>query len=1074
MEACAASLRNPRRWACRVCDEREDLYLCTSCGFISCGRSVASHAFAHYQSHSAGGAGGHSKALSMVDGCVFDYLSDSFLILDEEAAAADKSRTRRASAVNAEVVYLRSLQQLLKETMEPGHAAAPPPSPPGLEPPGAVGGRSGGAAQRRRPQSLLPTYSAEDEEAQIEADKERTADLKYRGKLLQRAWRGLVAAAAERGTQQQQPPASAARPPAKRMKLAEGAAAVVAAAEPVSAVVAVAPSEGAAVRRSARGAAAAAAAAPAAIVSASPVRVSTSKTLDVVLGQLRPAATPAQQLAAAPAPAPAAAPPAPAPPAAATAKAAKAAKPAKGKQQPVATTGTPSTTGALNRHRLMVPGRCGLTNMGNTCYQNAVVQALAHIRAFREFFLRFHVYAWLDGGAPPQLGSGVEGFTAGPVVPGQKPSRQGSLTSEVPAVGGSQTVGALPPLPPPPPPPMPGRPVLARQPTFAVYDDMVHMELGEGRAGKKKGGAGAGGGGGAAAPAALPAPVLMQSATEGSGATALGTSPDGVPLLSSGAIAALRPAAVGLPGGAAAAAVQSQPPPVSAVPQPDSVRRSRRGGGAAAAEAAPAHAPLASPLPPPLITAASSSVPLPSPLSPTSYPPSAAPALMTVALPRQRVIDSLCLQVSNAIRILYSGRWAAFTPAGLVYAVWKQLPWFAGHRQQDAHEFALSFLDGLHEEAVVGGKREDGKGSEAAGAVAGAGAAPATNTSVVAGSSSSSAPGLVLPPVAVGLAAAPAPAPAKGKRGAAAAATAAAAAPPPSQGKRGTASSAARTTVAAPAAAAAPVEAVVPPSLPLFPPTQRLSSLFHGSTQSTVVCRTCKTVSQRVDPFTILSLDIKRHSDGGKGEAAGAAAAAGRKRGRAGSVVADSAAAAAGAGGTSLLSCLQHKCAMETLEGANAYECEACKNTKQPADHCVRLHRLPRALCLHLARAFLSRGRGMEKIQEHVAFPLTLSRADLAPFVTEAGMEAVVPPAGDDAEADAPLYTLQSVVVHRGRGMDSGHYYTIARDGVDGSWFTFDDRSVHPVLSDADVQAVQAYLLFYEMIGSNAATAEKA
>ncbi len=41
-------------------------------------------------------------------------------------------------------------------------------------------------------------------------------------------------------------------------------------------------------------------------------------------------------------------------------------------------------------------------------------------------------------------------------------------------------------------------------------------------------------------------------------------------------------------------------------------------------------------------------------------------------------------------------------------------------------------------------------------------------------------------------------------------------------------------------------------------------------------------------------------------------------------------------------------------------------------------------------------------------------------------------------------YELRGIVVHSGKTMDSGHYYSIIRDLDSGNWFKFDDRDVTP------------------------------
>lgn len=63
--------------------------------------------------------------------------------------------------------------------------------------------------------------------------------------------------------------------------------------------------------------------------------------------------------------------------------------------------------------------------------------------------------------------------------------------------------------------------------------------------------------------------------------------------------------------------------------------------------------------------------------------------------------------------------------------------------------------------------------------------------------------------------------------------------------------------------------------------------------------------------------------------------------------------------------------------------------------------------------------------------------------------------------SQAQKYDLYAVVQHHGRSMNNGHFTAFARD-IDGSWYHFNDTRVSRC--DAlDVQAAQAYILFYQM-----------
>jgi hypothetical protein len=112
----------------------------------------------------------------------------------------------------------------------------------------------------------------------------------------------------------------------------------------------------------------------------------------------------------------------------------------------------------------------------------------------------------------------------------------------------------------------------------------------------------------------------------------------------------------------AAAALDGSSGPVKAVG-----RRTRHTFSEAATEpvAAAALSSLLSPRPPPPL------VPLPPP-----PPPAVAPD----------PLDTLAVQVSNALRICWSGGWAVLTPSRLLKSVWRSLPQFRSYRQQDSQE----------------------------------------------------------------------------------------------------------------------------------------------------------------------------------------------------------------------------------------------------------------------------------------------------------------------------------------------------------------------------------------------------
>lgn len=194
--------------------------------------------------------------------------------------------------------------------------------------------------------------------------------------------------------------------------------------------------------------------------------------------------------------------------------------------------------------------------------------------------------------------------------------------------------------------------------------------------------------------------------------------------------------------------------------------------------------------------------------------------------------------------------------------------------------------------------------------------------------------------------------------------------------------------------------------------------------------------------------------------------------------------------GPSLLSCIGRLCAPEPLEGDSQYFCDTCKG-KRDATKRLQLHRLPAALVMHVNRAqwgVRSTGR-KEKTQTHVVFPLHLEVDDLRECLSAearaaygvaatsaaihagngrseaaaVGAASAASAAAPPAAATSPRYRLQAVVVHIGRGIDTGHYVAYCYDAPHDTWLLHDDHTVK-VVFPAEVQRAQAYLLVYERL----------
>jgi ubiquitin C-terminal hydrolase len=502
--------------------------------------------------------------------------------------------------------------------------------------------------------------------------------------------------------------------------------------------------------------------------------------------------------------------------------------------------------------------------------------------------------------------------------------------------------------------------------------------------------------------------------------------------------------------------------------------------------------------------------------------------------------ESLVVQTSHAFRLLWSGKWSIFTPAQLVFAVWRCMPQFASYTQQDAQEFFNCFIESLHEEAKGGGARSSASAAfkflpnphltykPSSTAVSGTdNSSPSSslgygswadlvsqlrindlNVDSAPFSPSSQHEDVALPPSSQ-----------------------------PNQGIIKTLYGGDVPSIPVPSTlevvllmekenegksskSTAPISEVneIPhpalSSLPLFPHSRAISKIFDGSTETTVTCGTCHSISTRLESYHCLSLDIHPATSGATTSNInhGVMSLSGRIRkkpsvfvsvptksvkaidtevvvskSRSNSV---SSLANIGAGTLqeevrsrsnsvsqpaftapiipptsvsyspySLLSSLHHLVEEESLQDDTAYDCTVCRS-RQVAKKQTLLSSLPNAWVFHLNRArWAPKGNGRrEKIQLHVSFPLVITWNDIASCLSPSLLKQY------EKESSKLTYNLVAVVCHSGRGMDSGHYTTYARPPAsDGSsWLYFDDAKVRHGVEPDDVLASQAYMLFYE------------
>eukprot|EP00659_Diplonema_papillatum_P000118 gene118-178_t len=176
--------------------------------------------------------------------------------------------------------------------------------------------------------------------------------------------------------------------------------------------------------------------------------------------------------------------------------------------------------------------------------------------------------------------------------------------------------------------------------------------------------------------------------------------------------------------------------------------------------------------------------------------------------------------------------------------------------------------------------------------------------------------------------------------------------------------------------------------------------------------------------------------------------------------------------GSTVDACLANFTKPEVLSGDNKYETPS--GVKVSAKKAFTVYRAPRILVLHLKRFISNMWGDTKKNPKHVEFPLAL---DLSRFTSSSSSSSSSPAAkrsrnpnngsqkagavsvvGDSAEQ----YELYAVVVHLGRGTQSGHYIAFVKPS-NGLWYCCDDEAIRQVSVDLVLQQ-QAYLLFYKRI----------
>ncbi|CAG9839379.1 unnamed protein product [Diabrotica balteata] len=177
---------------------------------------------------------------------------------------------------------------------------------------------------------------------------------------------------------------------------------------------------------------------------------------------------------------------------------------------------------------------------------------------------------------------------------------------------------------------------------------------------------------------------------------------------------------------------------------------------------------------------------------------------------------------------------------------------------------------------------------------------------------------------------------------------------------------------------------------------------FGGRTMTVSRCGECTTTSERVDDFRELQLSFPNHSDN-----------------------------------QSVQTLLDYYLQPEKLSGDNQYHCDICSRLTD-GEKITRIVEAPPRLIFTL---------------KHFRYdPTSHQRTKL--------LQTVV--LDDYLTIDTYRYELYAAVVHCGSSVDSGHYYTLAKDKA--QWYKFNDSFVSRATTD-DLKRLKppetAYILFY-------------
>ncbi|DAZ98676.1 TPA: hypothetical protein N0F65_008802 [Lagenidium giganteum] len=191
-------------------------------------------------------------------------------------------------------------------------------------------------------------------------------------------------------------------------------------------------------------------------------------------------------------------------------------------------------------------------------------------------------------------------------------------------------------------------------------------------------------------------------------------------------------------------------------------------------------------------------------------------------------------------------------------------------------------------------------------------------------------------------------------------------------------------------------------------PTTLVHRAFAGQLKNSLKCAKCNFVSERLDDFLDLSLEINN-------------------------------------GIKSVRGALKHFTAVEKLDDSNAWKCSSCGQPSR-AEKGMTIEQCPNVLVVQLKRFDVMHG----KIKKHIEFSTTL---DLARGMSKSS---------EDRKRGRTKYELHGVLVHAGFSTECGHYYAFVK-GSSNQWYEMNDECVRWVSIDTVLQQ-KAYMLFYSRV----------